>query len=242
MSLEISGLYKDFGGIRALDGASFKTPPGAITGLIGPNGSGKTTLFNVLTGFVPMDDGRIFYKGKRIDGLQPHQVVEQGIVRTFQMTRIFPRLTLMQNLLVPTRTNGLGHLLTGTRSDRRKDRADRLLETIGLRDYAYAPASALSYGQSKLLELAMSFMIDAQIILLDEPSAGINPTLQAKLNEWIGRENREGKEFVIIEHNMEVIMNLCHHIVVLNNGRTLAQGRPEIIQQNPEVLDAYLGD
>ncbi len=242
MSLEISGLYKDFGGIRALDGATFKTPPGAITGLIGPNGSGKTTLFNVLTGFLPMDDGRIFYKGKRIDGLRPHQVVEQGIVRTFQMTRIFPRLTLMQNLLVPTRTNGLGHLLTGTRSDRRKVKADGLLETIGLRDYSHAPASALSYGQSKLLEMAMSFMIDAQVILLDEPSAGINPTLQANLNEWIVRENREGKEFVIIEHNMEVIMNLCHHIVVLNNGKTLAQGRPEIIQQNPEVLDAYLGD
>jgi len=242
MSLEISSLYKDFGGIRALDGASFKTPPGAITGLIGPNGSGKTTLFNVLTGFLPMDDGRIFYKGKRIDGLRPHQVVEQGIVRTFQMTRIFPRLTLMQNLLVPTRTNSLGHLWRDTRSDRRIDKAYRLLDTIGLRDYSHAPASALSYGQSKLLEMAMSFMIDAQVILLDEPSAGINPTLQANLNDWIVQENREGKEFVIIEHNMEVVMNLCHHIIVLNNGKTLAEGRPAAIQQNPEVLDAYLGD
>jgi neutral amino acid transport system ATP-binding protein len=242
MSLEISGLYKDFGGIRALDGASFKTPPGAITGLIGPNGSGKTTLFNVLTGFLPMDDGRISYKGKRIDGLRPHQVVEQGIVRTFQITRIFPQLTLMQNMLVPTRTNGLGHLLMGTRLDWRVDKAVRLLETIGLRDFSHAPASALSYGQSKLLEMAMSFMIDAEIVLLDEPSAGINLTLQTKLNEWIARENREGKEFVIIEHNMEVIMNLCHHIVVLHNGKTLAEGRPAAIQQNPEVLDAYLGD
>lgn len=242
MSLEISGLYKDFGGIRALDGASFKTPPGAVTGLIGPNGSGKTTLFNVLTGFLPMNHGRIFYKGRRIDGLRPHQVVEQGIVRTFQMTRIFPRLTLMQNLLVPTRTNGLGSLLKANRSDRRMDKAVHLLETIGLRDYSHAPASALSYGQSKLLEMAMSFMIEAQIILLDEPSAGINPTLQANLNEWIKSENREGKEFVIIEHNMDVIMNLCHHIVVLHNGKTLAEGKPATIQQNPEVLDAYLGD
>ncbi|MGD2126426.1 MAG: ABC transporter ATP-binding protein [Desulfobacteraceae bacterium] len=242
MSFEFRELLKDFGGIRALDGVSFETPHGAITGLIGPNGSGKTTLFNVLTGFLPLDRGQIFYKGRRIDGLKPHQVVELGIIRTFQITRVFPRLTLLENLLVPTRTNIMGHLLKTPKTAQRSDKAKRLLGTIGLESYMHEPAASLSYGQSKLLELILSFMIEADIVLLDEPSAGINPTLQARINDWIRRENEAGKEFLIIEHNMEVVMNLCHHIVVLHNGCKLAQGEPAAIQRNQEVLDAYLGD
>jgi ABC-type branched-subunit amino acid transport system ATPase component len=242
MSFEFREVIKDFGGIRALDKVSFKTPSGAITGLIGPNGSGKTTLFNVLTGFLPMDGGQIFYKNDRIDGLKPHEVVELGIIRTFQVTRVFPKLTLLENLLVPTRTNLMSDLLRRPKTSAKLEKAQQLLEIIGLDAYMYEPASVLSFGQGKLLELTLSFMIDADIILLDEPSAGINPSLQSGINDWIEAENKEGKEFLIIEHNMEVVMNICHHIIVLHNGQKLAQGKPAEIQQNEEVLDAYLGD
>ena len=242
MSLEVQRLVKDFGGIRALDEVSFKTPRGLITGLIGPNGSGKTTLFNILTGFLSLDGGQIIYKGQRLTGLKPHQVVELGIIRTFQITRVFPKLSLLENLLVPTRNNLMSHLLRSPKTAQKLDKAKRLLETIGLEAYMHEPAAILSFGQSKLLELILSFMIEADIILLDEPSAGINPSLQAGINEWIRAENSEGKEFIIIEHNMEVVMNLCHHIIVLHNGKKLAQGAPTVIQRNQEVLDAYLGD
>ena len=242
MSLEFRGLTKNFGGIRALNCVNFETPKGSITGLIGPNGSGKTTLFNVLTGFLPLDSGQILYKGQRIDGFKPYQVVELGIIRTFQTTRIFPRLTLLENLLVPTRTNRLDSLLRSPGTSEGLAKAERLLASIGLEAYIYEPAAALSYGQSKLLEMALSFMIKADVVLLDEPSAGINPTLQARLDDWILAENRSGKEFIIIEHNMDVIMNLCQHIIVLHNGQKLAQGEPEAIQRNQEVLDAYLGE
>ena len=242
MSFEIRKVIKDFGGIRALNQVSFKTPARAITGLIGPNGSGKTTLFNILTGFLPLDGGQIFYNRQRIDGLKPHQVVERGIIRTFQITRVFPKLTLLENLLVPTHTNQLRHLLQSPKTLKNLDKAQRLLETIGLDAYRHEPASSLSFGQSKLLELILSFMIDADTVLLDEPSAGINPSLQAGINDWIRAENQEGKAFVIIEHNMGVVMNLCHHIIVLHNGQKLAQGTPGEIQRNKEVLDAYLGD
>ncbi|MGD2269651.1 MAG: ABC transporter ATP-binding protein [Desulfobacterales bacterium] len=242
MSFEFRKVVKNFGGIRALDEVSFRMSQGTITGLIGPNGSGKTTLFNILTGFLAPDGGQILYKGQSIDGLKPHQVVELGIIRTFQITRVFPRLTLLENLLVPTRTNQLGDLLRSPKTRTKMDKAKRLLETIGLETYLHEPAATLSFGQSKLLELVLSFMIDCDTVLLDEPSAGINPSLQAVINDWIQIENREGKEFFIIEHNMDVVMNLCRHIIVLHNGRKLAQGEPAEIQQNEEVLDAYLGD
>ena len=242
MTLEARKVVKDFGGIRAVDSVSLQIPAGSITGLIGPNGSGKTTLFNLLTGFLPIDEGEIWYKGRRIDGLKPYQVVELGIIRTFQITRIFPKLTVLENMLIPTRENGLSHLVSSPRKDGRPKKAIQLLESIGLAAYRDEPAASLSYGQSKLLELALSFMVEAEIVLLDEPSSGINPSLQARINQWITEENRQGKEFFIIEHNMDVIMGLCHHIVVLHHGQKLAEGEPPVIQQNDKVLEAYLGD
>jgi len=242
MSLEAKGIVKDFGGIRAVGGVSFQIPKGAITGLIGPNGSGKTTLFNLATGFLPLDEGEIWYKGRRIDGFKPHKVVELGIIRTFQITRIFPKLTVLENMLVPTRDNSLSHLVRSPKKDGRPEKALRLLESIGLATYMDDPAASLSYGQSKLLELALSFMVEAQMVLLDEPFSGINPTLQARINQWIKEENSQGKEFIIIEHNMDVIMSICHHIVVLHHGQKLAEGKPNVIQQNDQVLEAYLGD
>lgn len=242
MSLHVKGVVKDFGGIRAVDSVSFQIPKGAIAGLIGPNGSGKTTLFNLVTGFLPIDQGEIWYKGRRIDGLKPHQVVELGIIRTFQITRIFPKLTVLENMLVPTRDNSLSYLVSSPKKDGRPDKALRLLKSIGLATYMDDPAASLSYGQGKLLELALSFMVEAEIVLLDEPSSGINPSLQASINHWIKEENSHGKEFLIIEHNMDVIMNICHHIVVLHHGQKLAEGEPSVIQQNDQVLEAYLGD
>jgi len=242
MSLEVKGVVKDFGGIRAVDSVSFQTAKGAITGLIGPNGSGKTTLFNLVTGFLPIDEGEIWHKGRRIDGLTLHQVVELGIIRTFQITRIFPKLTVLENMLVPTRDNSLWHLVSNPKKGGRPEKALRLLESIGLATYMDDPAASLSYGQSKLLELALSFMVEAEIVLLDEPSSGINPSLQASINQWIKEENSQGKEFFIIEHNMDVIMSLCHHIIVLHHGQKLAEGKPSVIQQNDQVLEAYLGD
>lgn len=242
MSLEAKGVVKDFGGIRAVAGVSFKVPEAAITGLIGPNGSGKTTFFNLVTGFLPIDGGEIWYRGRRIDGFKPHQVVELGIIRTFQITRIFPKLTVLENMLVPTRDNSLLHLVRSPKKDDRPEKALRLLESIGLATYMDDPAASLSYGQSKLLELALSFMVEAEMVLLDEPFSGINPTLQARINEWIKEENSQGKEFIVIEHNMDVIMSICHHIVVMHHGQKLAEGEPPVIQQNDKVLEAYLGD
>jgi neutral amino acid transport system ATP-binding protein len=242
VSFQLKGVGKSFGGIRAVHNVSFETPKGSISGLIGPNGSGKTTLFNLLTGFLPLDEGEIWYKGRRIDRLKPHKLVELGLVRTFQETRIFPQLTLLENMLVPTRCNRLLHLFTRSGKVERREKAIRLLESVGLSAYADDPAASLSYGQSKLLELVLSFMVEADVVLLDEPCSGINPTLQGSINEWIRSENRKGKEFLIIEHNMDVIMQLCHHIVVLNHGRKLAEGKPQVIQQDDEVLEAYLGE
>ena len=242
MSLEAKEIVKDFGGIRAVGGVSFHIPKGTITGLIGPNGSGKTTLFNLITGFLPIDEGEIWYRGSRIDGFKPHQIVELGIIRTFQNTRIFPRLTVLENMLVPSRSNRISHLVRSPQKDGRTEKALRLLESIGLASYAYDPAASLSYGQGKLLELVLSFMVEAEMILLDEPFSGINPTLQARINQWIEEENNRGKEFIVIEHNMDVIMNICHHIVVMHHGQKLAEGEPAVIQQNDRVLEAYLGD
>ena len=242
MSLLVKNAVKDFGGIRAVNYINFEIPKNSITGLIGPNGSGKTTLFNLLTGFLPLDKGEIWYKEQQIDGLKPHRIVERGIIRTFQITRIFPQLTVLENMLVPTRNNKLFHLLKDPKKREHLDKAHRLLESVGLAVYMNDPAISLSYGQSKLLEIALSFMVESEIILLDEPFAGINPALQEKINEWIKKENSQGKEFFIIEHNMDVIMNICHHIVVMNHGQKLAEGNPSLIQQNDKVLEAYLGD
>ncbi len=242
MSFRLAEVEKSFGGVKALDGVTGEFPSGTIVGLIGPNGSGKTTLFNLITGFLPADGGGIWFRDRRLDNLEPHRIVELGIIRTFQTTRVFPRLTLLENLLVPTRRNTLRHIFSSPREKRHVEKAEWLLESIGLYAYRDEPAACLSYGQSKLLELALSFAADAETVLLDEPSAGINPTLQEKINRWIVEENREGKEFLIIEHNMELVMNVCRHVAVMHNGRMLAQGTPKEIQENDRVLEAYLGD
>lgn len=242
MSLRLDGVSKSFGGIRAVDRVSFEVTDNSIIGLIGPNGSGKTTIFNLITGFYKLDGGRIYYKRERVDRLRPHERVQRGIMRTFQITRVFPQLTVLENMMIPTKENGLASLFSSALDTNGQERAARLLKILGLLRLKDEEAGNLSFGQQKLIEFAMPFMIDAELILLDEPSAGINPTLMNDLKDWIHREQESGKTFLIIEHNMDVIMDLCEQIIVLHHGQKLAEGSPEEIQSNEEVLEAYLGD
>jgi len=242
MGLRLAGVSKSFGGIQAVEQVSFEVTNNSITGLIGPNGSGKTTIFNLITGFYKLDKGVIRYKGERIDRLRPHERVKRGVMRTFQITRVFPQLTVSENMMIPTRENGLASLFRSALDTEGQERAARLLKNLGLLRLKDEKAGNLSFGQQKLLEFAMSFMIDAELILLDEPSAGINPTLMNNLKDWIRREQEKGKVFLIIEHNMNLIMDLCEKIIVLHHGQKLAEGSPEEIQGNEEVLEAYLGN
>jgi ABC-type branched-subunit amino acid transport system ATPase component len=239
--LRIEGIGKAFGGVQALDDCTLTVPAGSITGLIGPNGSGKTTLFNIVTGYERPDTGEVYLDGQRITGASAQRVFSLGLGRTFQLTRIFPRLTLLENLLVPARPGGGRGLLAraGGGADRR--RAHELLEFTGIGQYATALAGTLSYGQRKLLELATVLAAGPAVVLLDEPAGGVNPTLIQHIADRIRDLNAEGTTFLIVEHNMEFVMGLCQQITVLDYGTVVAAGPPGIIASNPKVLDAYLG-
>ena len=205
--------------------------PGKIYGLIGPNGSGKTTLFNCITGLDPRDAGEIRFKGERIDGLKPHQVARRGIGRTFQIIRVFPELTALENLLVVTR----GPFETACR------RAEELLRFVTLDRLGHEYAGNLSYGQQKLLEFIRVLMTDPELILLDEPAAGVNPTLLNELLAAITQLRDRGKTILIVEHDMKVVMGLCERIFVLDYGEKIAEGPPEAIQGDERVVEAYFG-
>ena len=227
--LEIQDVRKSFGGVHALAGCGFSVGEGEIVGLIGPNGSGKTTLFNTIVGYLPLDGGRILYRGENVTGLPPYQIARKGIGRTFQVTRIFPKMTLMENVTLPTR-NAAAH-----------DRAHELLELVGLADLRDEYASDLSFGQQRLLSIIQVLMLDPGLILLDEPAAGVNPVMQKKLLELIHYLNEEGRTFLIIEHNMDVVMNNCERVVVLSMGEKIAEGSPEEVRRDEAVLTAYFG-
>jgi len=226
--LRAEGIAKAFGGVQALDGCTLTVPAGSITGLIGPNGSGKTTLFNVVTGYERPDAGQVYLGGRRITGASAQRVYGLGLGRTFQLTRIFPRLTVAENMMVATRR---GH----------QRRTQDLLEFTGIAAYAGALAGTLSYGQRKLLELATVLAADPAVVLLDEPAGGVNPTLIQQLAARIRDLNGQGTTFLIVEHNMEFVLGLCHQVVVLDYGTVVAAGPPGEIAANPRVLDAYLG-
>lgn len=230
--LEVVDLHKAFGGIQAVNGCSFGVDEGSITGLIGPNGSGKTTIFNLITGVYKADRGRVLWRDAEIQDLRPHQITRGGIGRTFQITRVFPQMTVAENMVVVTSSFTLTEQLR---------RALDLLEFVGLYDLRNEPAAHLSYGQQKLLEFARVLMLEPDLILLDEPFAGVNPTLANKLVHGIQQLRKQGKTFVIIDHEMKLIMEVCERIVVLGWGRVIAEGPPEVIREDETVLDAYFG-
>ena len=247
--LSAQALSKQFGGLKAVDNASIEVNQGSITGLIGPNGAGKTTLFNLLSRFIPSDSGLILFDSEPIDRLQPHQVALQGMVRTFQVARVLSRLSVMENMLLAaqhqTGENFWKVLFPSpevAREERQlRERATILLESVGMDHMAKSYAGALSGGQRKLLEMARALMAQPKLVLLDEPAAGVNPALIEKICQYISQWNQEGLTFLIIEHNMDVVMSLCDRVWVMAEGRNLADGSPQEIQANETVLEAYLG-
>jgi len=241
--LEVDGVSKAYGGLRALDGASFTVEEGSIAGLIGPNGSGKTTLFNVATGYQRPDAGEVRLRSEPVQSLRPDQIFARGVGRTFQLTRIFGRLTVLENMLVATQRHEgwLRSVVRGAGSQAERDRARELLDFVGIAQLESLHAGNLSYGQRRLLELAYVLVADPQVILLDEPAGGVNPTLVEHLADRIRELNRGGKTFLIVEHDMGFVMDLCVHITVLDQGRVLTTGTPAEVRNDPAVLDAYLG-
>jgi branched-chain amino acid transport system ATP-binding protein len=241
--LEVAGVSKSFGGVQALSDCGLEVREGVIHGLIGPNGSGKTTLFNVVTGYERIQQGEVRFNGTEITNAPPDRVFGLGVGRTFQLTRLFGRLTVLENMLVATqRKQGwLRGILRRSGSAAETRRALELLEFVGIARLAHEPASNLSYGQRKLLELASLLVADPAVLLLDEPAGGVNPTLIKHLAERIAELNSAGKTFLIVEHNMEFVMNLCDQVTVLSQGTALVTGSPETVRTNPAVLDAYLG-
>jgi branched-chain amino acid transport system ATP-binding protein len=233
IALDIRDLRKAFGGVRAVDGCSFAVPHGRISGLIGPNGSGKTTTFNLLTGVVAPDGGQVIYQGRDIAGLKPFQVFHRGITRTFQITRVFREMTVFENMLSVT--------ALGLPDRAARARAEELLALVNLTHLRGEYGGRLSYGQQKLLEFARALMTDPDLILLDEPAAGVNRTLLQQLLDHIHRLQERGKTILIVEHDMNVIMNHCDRIFVMDYGVKIAEGPPAEIQRNERVIDAYFG-
>jgi neutral amino acid transport system ATP-binding protein len=239
--LELRDVTRRFGGVTAVDGCSFSVAAGSLTGLIGPNGAGKTTVFNLIAGFLQLDGGAIELSGQALARLRPHQIARLGLSRTFQVTRELKELTVLENVVVHARTRGLLDLLASSMRAAERDRAMALLDLVGLARFADAPARTLSFGQRKLLELAAALMPEPKIILLDEPAAGVNPALLDAIVGYIEQVNQDGVTFLIVEHNMELVMNLCDPIIVMAHGKVLAHGPPDQIQSDPRVLEAYLG-
>ena len=248
--LTATGLSKSFGGIKAVKNAQIEVKQGSITGLIGPNGAGKTTLFNLLSNFIRPDEGAVIFDDQPIQHLPSHEIAQQGLIRTFQVARVLSRLSVLENMLLakPQQTGeNFFQVWLQQKKLRQEERANKeaamaILESVGLAAKADDYAGALSGGQRKLLEMARTLMTSPKLILLDEPAAGVNPTLINQICEHIQEWNRQGISFLIIEHNMDVIMSLCDRVWVLAEGTNLADGTPEEIQNNSDVLEAYLGE
>jgi branched-chain amino acid transport system ATP-binding protein len=241
--LELTNVSKSYGGVRANTDVSLTVKRGSITGLIGPNGSGKTTLFNSIVGYHPIDSGSICFEGQEISNLHVQQIARLGLLRTFQTTRIYGKMNCMENMLIslPHRRAGFFDMFS-RRQDEASEKAEHLLAFVGLYEKRWLRSGSLSFGQQKLLEFAMALMNEPTVLLLDEPTAGINPTLINGLLDRLRRANTEfGITLLIIEHNMRVIMSMASTIYCLAHGEMLAAGAPEEIQRDQRVVDAYLG-
>ena len=241
--LEVAGATKRFGGVVANNAVSLTVPAGAITGLIGPNGSGKTTLFNSIVGFHPIDGGSIRFEGSEISRLRVPEIARLGLIRTFQQTRVYRAMSCVDNMLISTpRAHGGVRAMFARHHPGDRERGEALLQFVGLYEKRQLRAGDLSFGQQKLLEFAMALMMGPKLLLLDEPTAGINPTLINGLIDRLKRANSEfGITLLVIEHNMSVIMALAGHVYCLAHGESLADGPPEAIRKDPRVIDAYLG-
>jgi len=243
--LEVSKLSKSFGGISAVDDVSFEVREGEILGIIGPNGSGKSTLFNCILGQLQPSSGEVRIDGRSIRGMRPCDLNRLGVSRTFQLLQVFPQLSVRENLILAGQEHqgSMWSRLLGPRDAGLTPAADRMIAFFRLAPVADEKAGGLSYGQQKLLDAAMAFMAGPRLVLLDEPAGGVNPTMLADLRERLRTINAEEKAtFVVIEHNMEFVMSLCTRILVLAEGRIIAQGAPEAVRRNSKVIEAYFGN
>jgi len=243
--LEVKDVRKAYGAIKAVDGVTFSVGPGEIVGVIGPNGSGKTTLFNSILGQIQPTSGGVEFCGEDITGMSPLELSRRGIGRTFQTLQVFGKLSVRDNLIVAAQEfkGTMPRRLVAAPDAGLGQHADEMIELFRLKHVAHLPAGSLSYGQQKLIDIAMAFMPAPRLVLLDEPCAGVNPSLVDQLRDLLVQLNKtQGGSFVVIEHNMDFIMKLCPHVICMVEGRVLAEGPPQAVQSNRQVLEAYLGN